>query len=130
MTITGKGARIGIRASYTPDDAFSDLVRAVRALYESGHDQTVRMNEEPEVIDLHLLKRDDKLIVHAEGDRGFEATQVEADFVTGCREFARRFKHVLEDDGYDRFAKEWRHRPPRDEVRLLWSHFSRGPRRS
>jgi hypothetical protein len=36
-----------------------------------------------------------------------------------------RFKHLLEETGYDHFAEEWRHRPPRRQILELWSCFKR-----
>ena len=49
--------------------------------------------------------------------------KLEAGFDAGGREFARRFKLLLEDVGYHEFVKEWQHRPPREEIRMFWDHF-------
>lgn len=126
ICLSGRAQRIALCASYTPRDTFADLVAAVTDLYERGTDQTVQVNEEPEIVTLRLLKRGDNLILESRVAGARAVTRLQADFDQGCRELARRLKSALEDFGYERFTQEWRHRPPRKEVRQLWSHFAPG----
>jgi len=122
IRITGPGGEISITASYTPSDGFYDLVSTVRALYEFGGSKIVRFHEEPVWTEVSLSKVDNRLVIEV-GEGYGEPVRLEAGFDKGCREFARRFKLLLEEVGYDGFTREWRHRPPRDEIRKLWAHF-------
>ena len=122
IRIAGRGGEISVAASYTPDDGFYDLVSSLRALYEFGGSRVVRLHEEPDSTEISFSRIDNKLVIEvANSDR--EPVRLEAGFDAGCREFARRFKLLLEEVGYDGFTKEWRHRPPRDEIRKFWQHF-------
>jgi hypothetical protein len=130
ITISGDGGRIEIVASYTPRDSFTDLVSSVLHLYRTGSETEVIFNEEPEQRWLRLRKDGDRLVV--ECSKGNQLETVTAGFDTGCRELALRFKLLLESIGYDGFAEEWRHRPPKQEIAELWSCFAqrgRGSRR-
>jgi hypothetical protein len=130
MTITGPGGTAQLCASYTPRDTFLDLINAVCTLYQHGEDQTVLVNEEPERVELQLLKRGDKLIVEVTRNSGAQTTRIECGFKTGCRQFALRLKQTLEGTGYKAFAEGWRHRPPRKDIQQLWFFFARPARRS
>ena len=123
IRIAGPNGEARLCASYTPRDTFSELVHAVGTLYRYGDDQTVLVNEEPEQVELKLLKRGDKLVIEVVR-RGATTMRNECGFNSGCRQFALRFKRTLEETSYETFADHWRHRPPRHEVLQLWSYFS------
>jgi hypothetical protein len=123
IRIAGEGGEARLCASYTPRDSFYDLVSSVLALYEHGSDQVVLINEEPEVVEVRLLRREDRLVVMIATDRGARTTRIESSFHSGCREFARRFHLAMEKVGYEGFVEHWRHRPPRDAISKLWSYF-------
>ncbi|MEM8682265.1 MAG: hypothetical protein AAGF72_02475 [Pseudomonadota bacterium] len=122
IRIAGRGGEICITASDVPADGFYDLVSSMRALYEFGGSKVVRLHEEPDWIEISFSKVDNKLVVEAANSDG-APVRLEAGFDTGCREFARRFKFLLEEVGYAVFAKEWQHRLPRDEIRKFWAYF-------
>ena len=122
IRIAGRGGEISVTASYTPTDGFYDLVSSLRALYEFGGSKVVRLHEEPGWTEISFSKVDDRLLIEVANTDG-GPLRLEAGFDAGCREFARRFKFLLEEIGYAGFTKEWRHRPPRDEVRRFWEHF-------
>ena len=122
--IHSEGEEISFCASYTPRDSFDDLVRSVRALYEFGTLQKVEINEEPEVAYLLLTKENDHLVVEKVNDRGASLGKVTSPFRSDCREFARRFKFLLQEVGYEGFVSEWRHRPPKEEIKRLWENFA------
>ena len=122
IRISGRGGEISVMASYVPDDGFQDLVSSLRALYEFGGSKVVRLHEEPDWTEISFSKIDNRLVIEvASGDA--EPVKIEAGFDAGCREFARRFHLLLEEVGYDGFSKDWRHRPPREEIRKFWAHF-------
>ena len=123
ITISGRGDRIEIVASYTPRDSFSELVAAVYCVYRTGDEREVVFNEEPESRRLRLRKDEARLVV--ECTTGDEVERVTAGFEKGCREFARRFMLLLKEVDYDEFVAEWRHRPPRREVKEFWACFAR-----
>lgn len=122
IRIAGRDGEISVTASHVPSDGFYDLVSSLRALYEFGGSKTVRLHEEPDWIEISFAKIDNKLVIEAANCDG-EPVRLEAGFDAGCREFARRFKLLLEELGYNGFASEWQHRPPRDEIRKFWAHF-------
>ena len=110
VRISGPDGRISIVASYTPHDGFYDLVSGLRALYELGGTKIVRLHEEPDWIEITFSKVNDKLVIQSTSAND-GPIRLEANFDTGCREFARKFKLLLDGVGYDGFAREWRHRP-------------------
>lgn len=122
IRIAGRGGEISVTASYAPADAFYDLVSSLRALYEFGGSKVVRFHEEPDWVEISFSKVDNRLVVEAANDAG-EPVRLEAGFDNGCREFARRFKLLLDEVGDVQFASEWKHRPPKDEIRRFWALF-------
>lgn len=122
--IKGEGGEINFCASYTPNDSFDDLVRCVNALYQYGRKQIIEINGEPEVYKLMLSKEHDELIVELANSKEEVIDKIVSNFETGCREFARKFKLLMDEVGYDGFVSEWKHRPPKNEIRELWEKFA------
>ena len=118
-----EGGEINFCASYTPNDVFENLVCAVLALYENGDSQRIEINAEPRVYELILSKPEDLLVLEILNNNGATEGKVIANFHTGCREFARKCKFLLEDIGYNGFVSEWRHKPPKEQIKRLWENF-------
>ncbi len=123
ISISGQGGEIEIVASYTPEDSFTDLVRSVMATYRTGESTSVELNEEPKIVLLTFTRDGDALEIEQRDEDGSKVV-VRSSFESGCRELARQFKFLLERVGYEGFARKWHHRPPRREIRELWSYFA------
>src|SRR5690606_7560162 len=104
--------------------SFADLVAAVHRVYLSEEPAVaVTFNEEPVQTVLRLNRNGNDLVVECSSEDTRQ--MIRADFETGCREFARRFMLLLKEVDYDEFVAAWHHRPPRERIRELWSHFER-----
>lgn len=121
---TGDGVEIDIVASYTPNDPFYEFVTAVQAVFEHGGAHDVRLNDEPQISILTLEKSGEKLALSLKNGDGSLRRRVETNFRSGCRTIALNLHHLQREVGYDRFVKEWRHKPPRERIRDLWERVS------
>ena len=111
---------------YTPYDTLTELVDAISNIHESHRPQEVRVNEEPEESILRLRKDGDHLVIEhlrvQQNEARLSAT-LRTGFQSGCREFARKLKFLMEENGYDGIVEEWCRKPPRAEISRLWERF-------
>jgi len=121
-----KGGGFDLTASYTPYDTLTELVEAISNIHESHRPQEVRVNEEPEESVLRLRKDVDHLVMEHLRLQQNEArlcATLRTGFQSGCREFARQLKFLLDHNGYEGIVEEWRRKPPRAEILRLWKRF-------
>jgi hypothetical protein len=118
---TGDGGEIDVVASYILNDPLYELVTALQAVFEHGGAHDVRLNEEPQISILTVERSGGSLVLSLKTDRGSIRERVEVAFQHGCRKIARNLYDLDRDVGYDRFVEEWRHEPPRERIRDLWT---------
>lgn len=128
LRFTGDGGEIDVTASSVPNDPFYELVTAMQAVFANGGSHDVRINEEPEESVLTIEKEGDRLLLLWRSKSGAIRARIDAQFSSACREIARDIYHLHRDVGYEGFAKEWHHRPPRERIAALWANFKRARR--
>ena len=130
IKIQAEGGEISVNASYTPYDTLTEFAEALVQILESGSCSPIRINEEPQESMLQFEYKDDCLLItHTLVDPPTsEAPKVlKAPFRSATREISRKLKFLYDDMGYEGFVKQWRRRPPKNQIARAWSHFARKP---